>query len=211
MRRHLVMVFVMATVVGFALPTPTPAAGPAAGALAPAAVITCGGEPQPDPIECKIWRCTNGVWTRSNKTNGSTCTDNNECTLNDKCTNGLCGGTAALAGASCSDGNACTVGDKCDDAKKCVPGAPAVMDDGNPCTSDYCDPGVGVYHAALTNACCTAGLVQSGKACNAIGCSCNALAQCVVVTASTAFGYDGATSMTSRLVRLPSQFCSVAP
>ena len=92
--------------------------------------------------------------------NGLGCDDLNPCTLADLCLEGACVGqslvdcddenpcTKDLCGADglcvyeplnapCSDGDACTVGDACQEGQ-CVPGAPMVCDDLNPCTTDSC-------------------------------------------------------------------------
>ena len=50
-------------------------------------------------------------------------------------------------GASCSDGNACNGVESCTEAAICQ-GVPPVVDDGNPCTLDSCDPVTGVQHVA---------------------------------------------------------------
>lgn len=181
------------------------------GQAAPAAIITCGGEPTPAPIECKTWKCTSNVWTLANKTNGSACTDGNPCTNSDKCTGGRCGGTAALPGQACSDSNACTVGDVCDAAKHCIAGPAATIDDGNPCTADSCDPVEGVTHYAVTTACCTGGLVQPGKSCGDGFGACSAAAACIVTSNATRYCYDKAGNVTGRLSLNQGQECATCP
>ncbi len=68
------------------------------------------------------------------------CDDDELCTV-DRCeADGQCSHTSA-EGLSCVvDENACTTGDECR-AGRCVQGAPADLDDGNPCTSDLCIKG----------------------------------------------------------------------
>jgi RHS repeat-associated protein len=61
---------------------------------------------------------------------------------------GACSNPAKPAGTSCSDGNACNGLESCDAAAECQPGTPVAVDDGDPCTSDTCDPATGaVSHA----------------------------------------------------------------
>jgi len=86
--------------------------------------------------------------------------------------------TPVAAGTSCSDGNACNGLETCDATAVCQPGTPPVIDDGNPCTADSCDPIAGVTHTPLPAgdpAC------SDGNACNGIE-SCNGAGVCVAGT-----------------------------
>jgi hypothetical protein len=74
-------------------------------------------------------------------TSNADCNDNNPCT-NDLCDAGKCAYTSVAQGAKCDDGNKCTTGDACDGGGQCA-GVPKNVDDGNPCTSDACDPASG--------------------------------------------------------------------
>ncbi len=59
---------------------------------------------------------------------------------------GLCVTKAFADGKTCNaDGSICTVGDACQ-AGMCTPGAALPCDDGNPCTSDACEPAQGCLH-----------------------------------------------------------------
>ncbi|MEM9728170.1 MAG: DNRLRE domain-containing protein [Myxococcota bacterium] len=49
-------------------------------------------------------------------------------------------------GTACDDGDACTGGAVCDSEAFCQAGVVPVVDDGNPCTIDSCDPFTGVTH-----------------------------------------------------------------
>jgi hypothetical protein len=70
------------------------------------------------------------------------CDDGNPCTV-DTCTPATgCQHTALPDGTSCSDQNLCNGTETCQ-AGTCVPGTPLVCDDGNPCTTDSCDPVAG--------------------------------------------------------------------
>ncbi len=73
------------------------------------------------------------------------CNDGNPCALRFFCQAGVCAFEAA------ADGTACLVqGDLCQPGAcaggKCVKDATFTCDDGNPCTSDSCDPGRGCIH-----------------------------------------------------------------
>ncbi len=107
-----------------------------------------------------------------------TCDDGDPCTTGESCSGGQClGGTATI----CDDGNSCTIdpcnpakgcvavalpegtackpSDGCQQAGTCIEGAckghsAVVCDDGNPCTDDSCDAGVGdCAHVANTAQC----------------------------------------------------------
>lgn len=65
-------------------------------------------------------------------------------------------------GAPCDDGNACTSNDRLDTACRCA-GTPVTIDDGNPCTGDFCDPALGVRHVPVA--------VDDGNPCTADSCS----------------------------------------
>jgi hypothetical protein len=73
---------------------------------------------------------------------GTHCTDGNVCTINDHCAAGVCVGTIEADGTTCTDGDPCTDPDVCMQGV-CLSGGPLVCDDGNACTIDSCEPGVG--------------------------------------------------------------------
>jgi len=73
---------------------------------------------------------------------GTRCTDGNVCTTNDHCTAGVCVATVEPDGTVCTDGDPCTDPDICQQGV-CQSGGPLVCDDGNACTIDSCEPGVG--------------------------------------------------------------------
>jgi len=108
--------------------------------------------------------------------NNVTCDDGNACTENDQCSGGVCRGKPvncwnnnpclvpgcdplrgciyqAAAGIACDDGNACTVKDQCTNAGTCA-GSPLNPDDGNPCTSEYCDPARGIIRSNVSGGSC---------------------------------------------------------
>ncbi|MBM4356323.1 MAG: hypothetical protein FJ109_21450, partial [Deltaproteobacteria bacterium] len=92
---------------------------------------------------CTKDSCTPATGCSSTPLTGTSCSDSNACTTNDKCADGKCTGAAL----TCSDSNSCTT-DLCDPAKGCifppVPDSPAQScEDGNKCTvGDVCSAGV---------------------------------------------------------------------
>ncbi|HMC71437.1 MAG TPA: hypothetical protein VKJ07_19930, partial [Mycobacteriales bacterium] len=104
--------------------------------------------------------------------------DGNVCT-NDACDSaGQVTHTPVPAGtvvAGCSDNNACNGAEVCDGAGSCAPGALPVIDDGNPCTADACDPLIGVTHTALAagTSCSDGNACDGAETCDGAG-RCNA-------------------------------------
>ena len=115
------------------------------------------------------------------------CDDGNACTTQDVCSGGNCGGTAMLpcddanpctidtcdpatgclqtsqAGA-CDDGDACTVNDACTDGS-CTAGSLLNCADGNPCTTDGCDPELGCQNPNNDGPCDDGNLCTDKDAC----------------------------------------------
>jgi choice-of-anchor A domain-containing protein len=99
--------------------------------------------------------------------------DGNPCTF-DSCdpTAGVTH-VARRAGSSCSDGNLCNGAETCNDTGTCVPGAPLVVADTNPCTIDSCNASGGVSHTPApsgtpcpdSNACNGAEVCDGGGHC----------------------------------------------
>lgn len=97
------------------------------------------------------------------------CDDKNLCTA-DSCDKVAGCSNVPMAGP-CDDADNCTEGDVCGDGK-CLPGKPKSCNDGNPCTSDSCDPKVGCNYVKNSLPCedgdiCTEGEKCSGGACTA--------------------------------------------
>jgi hypothetical protein len=80
----------------------------------------------------------------------SDCDDENACTT-DSCdldeVPPVCVFAPVSSGTVCNDGNLCTANDACDDGF-CTGGF-ANCDDGNPCTTDFCDPASGCVHVQI--------------------------------------------------------------
>jgi len=119
------------------------------------------------------------------------CDDGNACTNGDACVNGTCTPGPALAcddfnactedacdpksgcthtnrpdGTACDDGSKCTLTDQCASGK-CTGSNPPDCNDGNPCTSDTCEPGIGCVNTP----------VQNGTLCNDLD-ACTQTDQC---------------------------------
>ena len=87
--------------------------------------------------------------------------------------NGLCSTVPANEGGGCEDGSACTAGDACEDGE-CQAGPKVNCNDGNPCTTDLCDPATGCFHEENALPCndgssCTTGDVCQDGACLGAG------------------------------------------
>jgi len=144
--------------------------------VAPGTVIEC---PAPTSLgaECLKPVCNpgDGKCGTEEANEGAACSDGNACTTGEWCASGVCGNGGS---ANCNDGNGCTtdwcdpavgcvhsdntdpctdyngctVGDTCA-AGECAAGDLLACDDGNPCTSDSCDPAVGCVHASVAGPC----------------------------------------------------------
>ncbi|HET7542785.1 MAG TPA: hypothetical protein VFK05_23095, partial [Polyangiaceae bacterium] len=55
------------------------------------------------------------------------------------------------AGLSCADSTVCNGDERCDALGTCNSGSPPVVDDGDACTTDSCDPVTGVLHVPVPN------------------------------------------------------------
>jgi hypothetical protein len=97
---------------------------------------------------------------------GTSCGDGNACNGDERCDAAAqCQpGTVATAGTSCSDSNACNGDETCNGFGSCVPGTPPVVNDGNTCTTDACDPATGVSHVSLPDGttCGSVGVCEAG-------------------------------------------------
>ncbi|MFZ5896860.1 MAG: RHS repeat-associated core domain-containing protein [Myxococcota bacterium] len=137
-----------------------------------------------------------GFCTQPSKPNGSACSDGNLCTSADTCQAGACAPgtpvavddsnpctadscdaaqgvthTPVAAGTACNDATLCNGSEQCNGSGSCLPGAPPVVDDGNPCTTDSCDPAQGVQHVAVAagTSCTDANACNGAEACDAQG------------------------------------------
>ncbi|HEV8701325.1 MAG TPA: LamG-like jellyroll fold domain-containing protein [Candidatus Polarisedimenticolia bacterium] len=147
-----------------------------------------------------------GLCSNPAKPNGAACSDGNACTTTDACQNGAC---APGPAADCNDNNVCTDdscdppvgcrhsnntascddGDVCNGTGVCHDGAcagtpPPNCDDGNPCSTDSCDPVLGCRHVNNTascddgNACTRTDTCQSGVCTGSNPVTCTASDQC---------------------------------
>jgi len=103
-----------------------------------------------------------------------TCTsqsDGNPCT-DDICLNGVPAWPAKAAGTACdTNATVCDGAGACNATGTCVLGAAPPVDDGNPCTTDSCDPASGVTHVAKVagTSCANATVCDGAETCNAAG------------------------------------------
>jgi hypothetical protein len=122
------------------------------------------------------------------------CNDSNPCTT-DVCSGGVCQNPAVPDGTSCIDGNLCNGTELCF-VGVCTPGTALNCDDGNPCTTDTCDPLLGCQHGLVPdgtqcpdgNVCngnetCQTGVCRAGIALN-----CNDLNPCTLDTCNAVSG-----------------------
>ena len=74
-------------------------------------------------------------------------------------------------GTSCGDGNDCNGVETCDGAGSCRMGNGAVVDDGNPCTADMCDPVTGVSNPPLPfgTSCADGNVCNGDEFCDGVG------------------------------------------
>ncbi|MCS6899526.1 MAG: hypothetical protein RMJ98_07420 [Myxococcales bacterium] len=142
--------------------------GESGGASGSGPPSTCKNSPDcEDDDPCTQEECVEGMCQFKARPLGAPCDDRDKCTESDRCNaSGKCVGTPKVVddgnpctndscdpatgnavytpapGQSCSDGNACTLGDQCNESGSCT-GKPKAVDDGNPCTTDTCDPVTG--------------------------------------------------------------------
>jgi hypothetical protein len=73
------------------------------------------------------------------------CAIDNPCLLT-RCEAGRCRSSLVEAGERCDNATVCDGIETCDGQGRCLASAPPALDDGNPCTTDSCDPAEGVRH-----------------------------------------------------------------
>ena len=132
--------------------------------------------------------------------NAAPCDDGDQCTVTDGCAGGQCQPGAAI---SCDDANPCTTdsclpligcthtnntlpcddNDPCSGSDACSGGVCVGVgsqdcDDGNPCTTDYCNPMVGCDHENNTAPCDDADVCTVGDVCALGSCQSGAPVSC---------------------------------
>jgi len=131
----------------------------------------CSAVPLVNGTSCDDGDVCNGVARCGDGNNRWTCKPGTPVAKEDfnVCTDDVCdpvSGTVshlASVGATCDDGDLCNgTAETCSAAGTCVPGVPGpVVEDGNPCTWDYCDGGI-VYHEPWSTTC------SDGNVCNGL-------------------------------------------
>ena len=140
-------------------------------ACGPTGLSACNASPQTETCNGQDDNC-NGL------VDEGTCDDKNPCTL-DQCDAIAQTCNHSNSPGSCdADGNNCTVGDACVEGK-CVIGALKSCDDGNPCTTDACDPAKGCTKSDDNGLPCSDGSACTvGDACTGGACVSGALKNC---------------------------------
>ena len=94
------------------------------------------------------------------------------------CTADACDPATGVTHLALADGSPCPDADLCNGAETCLAGAcaagtPPVVDDGNVCTADACDPATGVTHVAVADGspCPDANLCNGAETCLAGACA----------------------------------------
>jgi cysteine-rich repeat protein len=154
----------------------------------PETVVVCPQDEGPEGVCTKnVCDPQTGKCMQAPDHEGFFCDDGDQCTAGDQCVQGDCkggvpaacddgnactddtcnpaGGCVHLANsAPCDDGNECTVGDTC---KKGSCSYASLVDcgDGNPCTSDKCDPVQGCIHDVASGPCDDADFCTVGDHC----------------------------------------------
>lgn len=150
----------------------------------PVTVVKCQ-KPEDPCVDVQCQPAT-GVCKEVKAQDGTSCDDDNLCTLNDQCIEGECTGEPVLCsddnpcttdscapmdgclfepqdGNECSDGNNCTWPDFCVDGQ-CF-GDTIDCQDGNPCTKNTCLPAVGCQMEELEGPCEDGDLCTGGDTC----------------------------------------------
>lgn len=124
----------------------------------------------PDGVQCAVAVCqadaSGTSWCGLAPTPGATCDDGIDCTVDDVCGAAVneCAGTPV--DSRCDDGNACTT-DICEVGVGCTYGE-VDCDDGNACTTDSCDPAQGCVYETVN---CDDGDACTTETCSpAVGC-----------------------------------------
>jgi hypothetical protein len=96
----------------------------------------------------------------------TSCEDDNSCNGVELCNaSGQCEpGTPLGRGTSCTDENACNGDETCNGTGTCLDGTPPVVNDGNVCTADSCDPDTGVSNVPVPDgtSCSGVGVCEAG-------------------------------------------------
>lgn len=176
----------------------------------------------PEPGQCMIAECKDGVCAEDQAPNNTPCDDGLACTEGDFCAAGACTGgtptacaapddchvatcdedakgcvvTAKDDGAVCDDGDACTASSTCA-AGACVPGPGCQSDE---CSTSTCDPAVG----------CSATPNPAGTACGNTFCStgqCDGAGKCVIMAQNVGAPCDDGKFCTADETCTPAGLC----
>lgn len=100
-----------------------------------------------NPCTADFCLSSNTCYNPAAVNDGMSCDDGDACTEGDACEAGSCSWSTPK---NCADGNVCDGMETCSSPSgTCLEGTPPVVDDGNPCTADSCDPVTGVTNTPL--------------------------------------------------------------
>ncbi len=134
---------------------------PKKGCIGPPNAASCqDGNPCTENDACKVGQCAPG--------SPKVCDDGNPCTK-DLC-DAAKGCTSLSTADACDDGNVCTENDGCKNGN-CAAGKFKLCEDGNPCTTDGCDPGTGCTTTGNTLPCSDGNTCTEDDVCKASKCS----------------------------------------
>ena len=190
------------------------------------------GAPCDDGNPCTLDGCQPVTGCYHSVDNTASCNDGNTCTTGDLCSGGLCVGGKVNA---CDDGNACTTdscdpvkgcahtpasGNKCEDGDACTTGEQCqngtctggllkACSDGNPCTTDGCDPSNGncAFTVVLSGPCEDGNLCTVNDACNSGVCKAGAPRDCGDGNVCTADGCDPTSGLCTHVASPGGQAC----
>jgi subtilisin family serine protease len=138
-----------------------------AGRLDALATLATPG-PCADGDPCTADACGSlGGCTHTTVADGTACADQDLCNGTETCQSGTCTPGTPLV---CDDGDPCTT-DACDPKVGCI--SRSSCDDANPCTADTCDPSTGCQHAPVADgtACPDHDLCNGTETCQAGSCA----------------------------------------
>jgi MYXO-CTERM domain-containing protein len=124
----------------------------------------------PDADPCNGDEICNGMGACVTSPNPP-CDDMNPCTTDSCMPVTGCANDNVAAGTSCGDGSVCNGDEVCDAAGVCLPGTSLDCDDGDPCTTDACNPvsGCETATAPAGTDCSDADACNGAETCDAAG------------------------------------------
>ncbi len=152
-----------------------------------------------DRNQCTGDVCTDGACSNPDLPNGTSCNNNDPCSIGETCQGAQCTGGSGVTcpdnglfcsdascdpggtegncdaavpvneGLDCDDGSACTTSDTCSGGT-CTGDSPLDCDDGNPCTNDSCAPASGCVHVNNNEPCADGAFCNGAETCSGGSC-----------------------------------------